>query len=311
MSELTLALIALFTSVALLSGAATSAVLARRAPGRKRLLGVPTGHSPAGVLANAPRLANTPSLRVQKLARYVPKSPKNMTRLQKRLAHAGFHGFMPVIIYAFSEMALAALGFAVVFFVVGLRSGFLFAIAGAVVGYIVPGFVVSRRIRLRKKQIQNGLPDALDLLIVSLEAGLALDQAILKCAEELKLPYPALSHELQLINIETRAGKPRLEALKNFATRTQVDDVRALVAMLVQTDRFGTSVAQALRTHAEESRIKRRQRAEEKAAKLAVKLIFPLVFCLLPAFFVVSAGPAIIKFVEFFGNLEIGGGLTP
>jgi tight adherence protein C len=177
-----------------------------------------------------------------------------------------------------------------------------------VIGYMVPGLVVSRRIRLRKKQIRNGLPDALDLLIVSLEAGLALDQALLKCAEELELPYPALSHELKLVNIETRAGKPRLEALKNFAKRTQVDDVRALVGMLVQTDRFGTSVAQALRTHAEESRIKRRQRAEEKAAKLSVKLIFPLVFCLLPAFFVVAVGPAIIKFVEFFGDLQIPGG---
>jgi tight adherence protein C len=98
--------------------------------------------------------------------------------------------------------------------------------------------------------------------------------------------------------------------LKNFAKRTKVDDVRALVAMLVQTDRFGTSVAQALRTHAEVARIKRRQRAEEKAAKLSVKLIFPLVFCLLPAFFVISVGPAIIKFVEFFGNMEMPGGLS-
>lgn len=308
MSELTLALIALFASVGLLSGSVTSAVLARRAPGRKRLLGIPSGHLPAGVLAGAPRLADMPSPRLQKLARYVPKSPKEMTRLQRRLANAGFHGFRPVIIYALSEVALAALGFAAVFFVAGMRSGFVFAIAGAVIGYLVPGVLVSRRIRQRKKQIQNGLPDALDLLIVSLEAGLALDQAILKCAEELELPYPALSHELQLVNLETRAGKPRLEALKNFATRTQVDDVRALVGMLVQTDRFGTSVAQALRTHAEESRIKRRQRAEEKAAKLSVKLIFPLVFCLLPAFFVVAVGPAIIKFLEFFGNLQPPGG---
>ena len=174
-------------------------------------------------------------------------------------------------------------------------------------GYMIPGFIVSRKIRLRRKQIQNGLPDALDLLIVSIEAGLAIDQAVLKCAEELALPYPALAHELQMVNIETRAGKPRLEAFKNFAKRTQVDDVRALVAMLIQTDRFGTSVAQALRTHAEESRIKRRQRAEEKAAKLSVKLIFPLVFCLLPAFFVVSVGPAIIKFVEFFTNVKLPG----
>jgi tight adherence protein C len=175
---------------------------------------------------------------------------------------------------------------------------------------MVPGFIVARRIRLRKKQIENGLPDALDLLIVSLEAGLAIDQALLKSAEELEIAYPALSQELHLVNIETRAGKPRLEALRNFAKRTKVDDVRALVAMLVQTDRFGTSVAQALRTHAEVARVKRRQRAEEKAAKLSVKLIFPLVFCLLPAFFVISVGPAIIKFVEFFGNMEMPGGLS-
>jgi len=166
---------------------------------------------------------------------------------------------------------------------------------------------VSRKVANRKKQIQNGLPDALDLLIISLEAGLALDQAVLKCSEELAVSYPALAHEFQMINIETRAGKPRLEALKNFSRRTQVDDARALVTMLVQTDRFGTSVAQALRTHAEESRIKRRQRAEEKAAKLSVKLIFPLVFFLLPAFFVVVVGPALIKFVEFFSNNDFGG----
>jgi tight adherence protein C len=227
-----------------------------------------------------------------------------MTRLQRRLANAGFHGLPPVLFYVFGEVTLAAIGFLTVFVVSG---NLMFAIAGAVVGYLMPSLIVARRIKQRKLQIQNGLPDALDLLIVSLEAGLALDQAILKCAEELEIAYPALSHELGLINIESRAGKPRLEALKNFAKRTQVDDVRALVAMLVQTDRFGTSVAQALRTHAEVSRTKRRQRAEEKAAKLGVKLIFPLVFCLLPAFFVVAVGPAIIKFVQFFGNLSQGG----
>jgi tight adherence protein C len=241
------------------------------------------------------------------VATYVPKSPKEMGRLRRRLANAGFHGFKPVVIYAVSEVVLAATGFLVVWLATGLRSGILFGIAGAVLGYMMPGFIVARRMKKRKLQIQNGLPDALDLLIVSLEAGLALDQAILKCSEELAIAYPALSHELSMINIETRAGKPRLEALKNFAQRTQVDDVRALVAMLVQTDRFGTSVAQALRTHAEVSRVKRRQRAEEKAAKLSVKLIFPLVFCLLPAFFVVAVGPAIIKFANFFGNLQIGG----
>jgi tight adherence protein C len=307
MSELTIAFIALAASIALLSGAITSVALARNAPGRRRLLQVPSAGQ--SVFDEATRLTDAPSPQVQKIAAWVPKSPKEMTRLQRRLATAGFHGFGSVVAYAFAELACAAIGFLAVMTVVGLRRGYLFAAAATVVGYMVPGIIVSRRIALRKKQIQNGLPDALDLLIVSLEAGLALDQALLKCAEELAIAYPALSQELQLINIETRAGKPRLEALKNFAKRTQVDDVRALVAMLVQTDRFGTSVAQALRTHAEVSRVKRRQRAEEKAAKLSVKLIFPLVFCLLPAFFVVSVGPAIIKFVQFFGNMSLPGGV--
>jgi tight adherence protein C len=307
MTDLTIAFLALAASVALLSGAITSAALARQTPGRRRLLQT-TGDGAASVFDRAPQLTEGPSPRLQKIAAYVPKSPKEMSRLQRRLTNAGFHGFAPVVIYAFAELSCAAIGFLAAAATVGLRRGFVFAAAATVVGYMLPGVFVSRRIALRKKQIQNGLPDALDLLIVSLEAGLALDQAILKSAEEIAIAYPALSHELQLINVETRAGKPRLEALKNFAARTRVDDVRALVAMLVQTDRFGTSVAQALRTHAEVSRVKRRQRAEEKAAKLSVKLIFPLVFCLLPAFFVVSVGPAIIKFVEFFGNMQFPGG---
>jgi len=308
-SQLTLALIAFFASVALLSGAIASTVLARGTPGRRRMLEMQRGQASGGVLVGAPHLSDRPSPELEKLARYVPKSPKEMTRLQKRFARAGIPGFAPIIVYSFAELALAVVGFAVVYFLSGPRTGFLFGIAGAFVGYMIPGYVISRRIRLRMKQIQNGLADALDLLIVTLEAGLALDQAIQKSAEELQLAYPALAYELGLITLETRAGKPRLEALKNFAARTQVDDVRALVAMLVQTERFGTSVAQALRTHAETTRVKRRQRAEEKAAKLSVKLIFPLVFCLLPAFFVISVGPAIIKFMRFFGNLQMGGPL--
>jgi tight adherence protein C len=306
MSELTIAIIVLFASVALLSGTAASLVLGRVAPGRRRLFAF-GGAESKGVFVDDPLLADAPNEQQKRLAAYIPKSPKDMGRLQRRLAMAGYHGFKATLVFSLAEVALAVLGFIVVFFVAGLRTGWLFGIGGAVIGFLLPGFFVARKIALRKKQIQNGLPDALDLLIVSLEAGLALDQAILKCSEELALSYPALAHEFSMINIETRAGKPRLEALKNFSRRTQVDDARALVTMLVQTDRFGTSVAQALRTHAEESRIKRRQRAEEKAAKLSVKLIFPLVFCLLPAFFVVVVGPALIKFVEFFSNTDFGG----
>ena len=307
MSELTIAFIALFASLALIAGTATSAILARQAPGRRRLLATSGGVVRSGVFVDGQRLSETPTPEQQKIASYIPKSPKEMGRLQKRLASAGLHGYKSVLIYCIAELVGAFSGFVLVFFVAGYRSGWLFGIAGAIVGYMLPGYTIARRIRLRQKQIQNGLPDALDLLIVSLEAGLALDQAILKCSEELLIAYPALSEELQFVNTETRAGKPRVEALKNFAKRTQVDDVRALVAMLVQTERFGTSVAQALRTHAEESRIKRRQRAEERAAKLSVKLIFPLVFLLLPAFFVIALGPGIIKLIEVFSNIQIGG----
>jgi tight adherence protein C len=171
----------------------------------------------------------------------------------------------------------------------------LFAVLAAIVAYLLPGLVVERLVTLRKKQIQHGLPDAIDLLIVCIEAGSSLDQSVVKASEELHLAYPALAEELRYVNTEIRAGKPRLEAFKNFAERTKVDDVRALVAMMVQTDRFGTSIAQALRTFADAARTKRRQEAEERAGKLGVKLVFPLVFCLFPALYVVLLGPAAIQ----------------
>jgi tight adherence protein C len=165
---------------------------------------------------------------------------------------------------------------------------------------MVLGWLITRH----KTKIDNGLPDALDLMVVCVEAGSGLDQAIQKTSVELEISHPELANELKMIITEVRAGKPRLEAFRNFASRTKVEDVKSLVAMLVQTDRFGTSVAQALRTHAEVSRTKRRQRAEERAAKIGVKLVFPLVFFLFPAFYVVTLGPAVIQFVRvFFGQV--------
>jgi tight adherence protein C len=184
----------------------------------------------------------------------------------------------------------------------GVYRGGIFSLLAAGIGYATPGFWLAWKTSKRQKEIQNGLPDALDLLIVCVEAGSGLDAAIVKASEELTLAYPALAEELRLITTEVRAGKPRLEAFKNFAQRTGVEDVRTLVAMMVQTDRFGTSIAQALRTHAEVSRTKRRQRAEEKAAKLGVKLVFPLVFCLFPALYVVVLGPAVIKIMHSLMN---------
>jgi tight adherence protein C len=182
----------------------------------------------------------------------------------------------------------------------GFTRGLIFAAIAAMASYLLPSLRLARQIEKRKKQIRNGLPDALDLFIVCIEAGSSLDQAVVKASEELAIAYPALAEELRLLTTEVRAGKPRLEAFKNFAERTKVDDVRALVSMMIQTDRFGTSIAQALRTHADTARTKRRQRAEEKAAKLGVKLVFPLVLCLFPAFYVVTLGPAVIQFLRVF-----------
>jgi tight adherence protein C len=307
--SLTLTLTALFISIALVVGSLTSEVLERTSVKRRRLrdlLRPATARRAAA--ADLTLGGDAPSPTMKKVATFVPKSPKEMSRLQRRLARAGCHNASTAISFALSELVGAAAGLALPLALLGASRGLLFGIGGAIVGYLLPSLWLERRIRQRQKQIQNGLPDALDLLIVSLEAGLGIDHAILKSAEELEIAYPALAAELRMVNVECRAGKRRIDAFKNFATRTQVEDVRALVAMLVQTDRFGTSVAQALRTHAQTSRTKRRQRAEERAGKIGVKLVFPLVFCLFPAFYVVTLTPAVIKFMEAFGSGGFGTG---
>ena len=178
------------------------------------------------------------------------------------------------------------------------------ALGGAALGYLLPGMALARMAKRRQHRIRLSLPDALDLLVVSVEAGLGLDQAMQRVGEELAFAHPELSDELRLINLELRAGKARSEALRNLAERTGVDDLSSLVAMLIQTDKFGTSVAQSLRVHSETLRTKRRQRAEEAAAKTGVKMVFPLVFCIFPAIWVVTIGPAAIKFVR--GPLPAG-----
>jgi tight adherence protein C len=299
--DLTIALGAVFVMVAIVAGALASLVLERTAPGRRRLNELLDGAGAAGgVVAGPTTLTNAPTAAAERAARLIPKSPKDMGRLRRRMALAGFKSQYAAVVFSAVEIVLPAIAFITVMWFRGLARGILLAILAAMGGYLVPGLWLSRQIEKRKKQIRNGLPDALDLFIVCVESGSSLDQAILKASEELALAYPALAEELRMIITEVRAGKPRLEAFKNFADRTKVDDVRSLVAMMVQTDRFGTSIAQALRTHAETSRTKRRQAAEEKAGKLGVKLVFPLVFCLFPAFYVVVLGPAVIQFLRVF-----------
>jgi tight adherence protein C len=175
----------------------------------------------------------------------------------------------------------------------------ILAVAG-LAGYALPEVWLTWRVQRRQHRLRLSLPDALDLLVVCVEAGLGLDQAIMRVADELKLAHPQLCDEFQLLNLEMRVGKKRIEALRELAARTGVDDIKALVAMLIQTDRFGTSLAQSLRVHSDSLRTKRRQRAEEMAAKTTVKMVPPLVFFIFPALFVVILGPAVITLAREF-----------
>ncbi|MCC7032026.1 MAG: type II secretion system F family protein [Acidobacteria bacterium] len=265
---------------------------------RRRLSNIAAGPAPGAASASVLEDGGSPFAR--RVRSFVPKSPSEMNRIERMLATAGYSGTWPAILFVLAQVGLAAISAILLFSYFGPGLGLVMALLAAGIAYFVPTLWLGRAIEKRKRAIQNGLPDAIDLMIVCIESGSGVDQALNRVAEELALPYPELARELDLVSAETRAGKPRLEAFKNFAERTKVDDVRSLVAMLVQTDRFGTSVGQALRTHAETSRTKRRQRAEEKAAKLGVKLLFPLVFCLFPAFYAVVLGPSMVRIFRQF-----------
>jgi tight adherence protein C len=225
-----------------------------------------------------------------------------MSRLRARLARAGIKSPSAPIIYSLSELLLPVILAAVPFFLLDGMLRWAAVVAGGMIGFFGPGFLIEHWINQRKRTLSDALPDALDLMVVCMEAGSGLDQALLKTSEEISIAYPLLGEELRIVITEIRAGKTRIEAFKSLAQRTKVDDIRSLVAMLAQTDRFGTSVGQALRTHAETSRIKRRQRAEEAAQKVAVKLVFPLVLLFFPAMYVVILGPAVIQFIRTFGG---------
>jgi tight adherence protein C len=235
---------------------------------------------------------------LKRVGNVAPRSASEIGKLRQRLLAAGYRSHEAVIVFFGIRAAFALLAFAVAMSPLLARPNLLMALAACGLGYLLPSMALGRMAKKRQHRIRLGLADALDLLVVSVEAGLGLDQAIQRVAQELDFAHPDLSSELALINLELRAGKARVEALHNLADRTGVEDVASLVAMLVQTDKFGTSVAQSLRVHSETLRTKRRQRAEEAAAKTGVKMVFPLVFCIFPAIWVVTIGPAAIKFVQ-------------
>ncbi len=179
----------------------------------------------------------------------------------------------------------------------------LYVASAAAIGLLLPNYVLSKKLAARMRLLRNGFPDALDLLVVCVESGLGLGPAIQRVADELNVSHPELSIELAMVNAEMRAGMQREEALRNLADRTGLPDIRGLVGLLVQSMRFGTSVADALRIYSEEFRDKRMQAAEEQAAKIGTRMIFPLVLCMFPVFFVVAVGPAALRIIDSFSRL--------
>jgi len=240
---------------------------------------------------------------VSRIGAAVPASAKALPLLKRRLIRAGFRN--PNAASHFQGVRLVttvlfpALALLVAWRSHGSADNLMLGVgAAAALGYVAPMQYLLLRIRRRQKAIARGLPNALDLMVVCVESGLGIDQTTLQVAKELQSAHPEICSEFTVMNLELRAGKRRAEALHNLADRTGVEDVKKLVAVLVQTDRFGTSVAQCLRGHADYLRAMARQRAEEKASKLAVKLVFPIFFCVLPSLFVVTIGPVMTHLVR-------------
>ena len=260
----------------------------------------------ATVTAGAPE-PQRPSLvfrdLVKRLGSVLPRSARNVTLLERRLIRAGIRGsgavkmfygakvVLTVVVPVLAMLVAAQLG------VSSDNQGMVF-VGGLAVGFMGPNEFIRLRAKRRQRQIRRGLPNALDLLVVCVESGLGLDQAIMQTAKELQKVHPEICQEFAQVNYELRAGERRAQALRNLADRNSVEELKKLVAVLVQADRFGTGIAVTLRLHSDYMRVQVRQVAEEKAAKLGVKLVFPIFFCILPALFVVTVGPVMMRIVR-------------
>ncbi len=240
---------------------------------------------------------------VKRLGSLIPVSPKDVNVMQRRLIRAGIRNPNALkILYGakalFGVLLPTLVTLAIFNSSTDQTNKFAAILAAVAVGFFGPNEYVRMKAKRRQKQIHRGLANALDLMVVCVESGLGLDQAILQVAKELEHAHPEITEELAIVNLELKAGKRRAEALRNLADRTAVDDLKKLVAVLIQADRFGTGVAQSLRAHSDYMRVQARQIAEEKAAKLGVKLVFPIFFCILPSLFVVTVGPVVMKIMR-------------
>mgnify|MGYP001820121312 FL=1 len=255
-------------------------------------------------------LSQNLSRAITPLAPYIlPKKDWERSKTSERLVHAGFRAPSGLTNFYMIKTVLAILLPGLVILMAPLFPHATFnhvILAVSFAGFLgitLPNIVLERIRSRRMRMIRNGFPDALDLLVVCSEAGLGLNAAIERVAQELGATHPDLSEELSLVNAEIRVGVDRLEALRNLANRTGLDDIRGLVALLTQSLRLGSGVADTLRIYSEEFRDKRTQRAEELAAKLGTKMIFPLVTCMFPGFFAVVIGPAALKIIAAFGGM--------
>jgi len=239
---------------------------------------------------------------VERLEGVLPKSQAEVSVVQQRLIRAGYRSDSAIKIFYGVKILVPLILCLLV--AVGRGSSFFLYIAALGLGFLLPDFGLGKLIAKRQKRIRLGLPDALDMLVICVEAGLGVDQATARTAQELRSAQPAVSDELGIIVLEQHAGRPRSEAWKNFAERSDVDSVRNLVTILVQSEQFGTSIAKTLRVHSDTLRSQRRQKVEEQAAKTTIKLIFPLVFFIFPSLFLVTLGPAIIIITHSFTQLN-------
>ena len=242
------------------------------------------------------------------LQRLAPPSAAEARKVQKELMNAGFRSESgPVIYRGLQLLSLVFFPGAVAFgcAMLGrpLSSAFIYIAISVGVGGYLPRFVLKRLIARRHLRLQWGLADALDLMVVSIEAGLGLNAALVRVGEELREVHPDISEEFEMCNLEIRVGRERDEALRNLSERAGVDDLKSLVAMLIQADRFGTSIARAVRVYADSLRTKRRQRAEQAAQKAAVKLLMPLALFLFPTLFIIILGPAALNLMDTLGNM--------
>jgi tight adherence protein C len=239
--------------------------------------------------------------------RLVPPSAAEVAKLQLQLMQAGYRSHnAPSVFRAIQFLMMLALPSAVsLFWLFGAKpwsSALVWLLMAFAVGFFIPRFILKRKIKKRQLRITWGLADALDLMVVTMEAGLGLNSAMVRVSEELKDVHPDISKEFELANLEVRVGRERNEALRNLVDRTGVEDLRSLVAMLIQADRFGTSIAKAVRVYADALRTKRRQRAEQAAQKAAFKLLFPLGVFLFPTLFIMVLGPALLNIIDLLAQ---------